>query len=134
MIQMDGRIVTFYVIDSLSGCPVCSLDPITNTSTDSFCTTCSGEYWIPVYSGWEVQAHVTEGRVDNKQWTTGGIIDNGEISVKFMHTASGEMIANTAEYVVVDGRIMVIQPGITKRGIPEVNRLIVYLKEREIET
>lgn len=131
MILMDGRTVTFYVIDTLSGCSLCSLDPITNTSTDSFCPTCSGDYWIPTYSGWDVTAHVTWGRSESRAWETGGMLDNGDCTVKYMHTPSGEYMALNAEYVMVDGRKMDIQPGITLRGIPDVNRIIVHLKEEE---
>lgn len=131
MIEKDGRLVTFYTVDTLSGCSLCSLDPISNTSTDSFCPQCSGEYWIPTYSGWDVTAHVTWGKMDNMAWETGGMINNGDCTVKYMYTASGEYMAHNAEYVVVDGRQMDIQPGIILRGIPEINRIIVLLKEKE---
>src|SRR5689334_15173581 len=83
MIEIDGRLVSF-VVATLSGCPVCSLDPISNTSTDSFCPTCSGQYWIPTYSGWDIKAHVTWGVLDDQSWATGGMIDNGACTVKFM--------------------------------------------------
>jgi len=56
-----GRDVTFNIVASSTGCPDCSLDPVTNTSTDSFCQTCDGKYWIPVYSGVVVSGHITYG-------------------------------------------------------------------------
>lgn len=130
MINMDGREVTFGVIVSQSGCYSCSLDPISNTSTDSFCPVCSGEYWINTYSGWDVTAHVTWGRSEDRDWQTGGMVDNGECSVKFMHTAEAEAIVHSAKYVIVDDREMDIQR-IILRGVPEINRVIVNLKEKE---
>lgn len=130
MIEQDGRVVTFYTA-TFSGCPICSRDPISDTSTDSFCPVCSGMYWIPTYSGWDVQAHVTWGVLDNQGWETGGMLDNGECSVKFMYSGWMDTIIHDAEYVVVDERIMTVQPGIIKRGIPDVNRVIVKLKEKE---
>jgi hypothetical protein len=130
IINEDGRPVTFYVVESVEACDVCSLGPISETSTDSFCPSCSGEYWLPTYSGWAVTAHVTWGKHDEKAWETGGMIDNGECSVKFMHTSSAEEIVHSSQYVIVDDRTMDISK-IILRGVPEVNRIIVVLKERE---
>ncbi len=130
MIDMDGRIVTFYTA-TFSGCPICSLDPVTDTSVDSYCPVCSGTYWIASYSGWDVQAHVTWGTLDNQNWETGGMVDNGECTVKFIYSGWMDSIIHDAEYVVVDDRTMDVQPGIILRGIPSINRVIVKLKERE---
>lgn len=130
IIDMIGRTVTFYGVESLSGCQYCSLDPITDTSTDSYCPVCSGNYWIAVYSGWDVTAHVTWGKTEDKAWMTGGMIDNGDIMVKVMHTPEAEETVLNAEYVVVDGRELDIK-NITIRGVPEVNRILVNLKEKE---
>ena len=130
MIWRDGRLVTFYVVDSITPCPVCSLDPITNTATDSFCTTCSGEYWIPTYSGATMSGHVTWGKSENRAWETGGMLDNGDVTVKVMHTAEREEIIHSSQYVIVDNREMDIK-NILLRGIPQVNRIIVVLKEKE---
>jgi hypothetical protein len=130
IIDMIGREVTFYNVVSLSGCYACSLDPISNTSTDSYCQVCSGAYWIPTYSGTTVKAHVTFGSVEDKDWATGGMVDNGEIQVKFMHTPAVEELVQDAKYFVVDGREMDVR-NVTLRGVPEVNRILVKLKEKE---
>ena len=130
IIDEDGRAVSFYVVGSRTGCSVCSLDPITDTSTDSYCETCGGGYWINTYSGWETTAHVTWGKSESRAWETGGMIDNGDCSVKFMHTASGEMIVYSSEYAIVDEREMDVEKVIL-RGVPEINRIIVLLKEKE---
>lgn len=130
IIDTDGRMVTFYNVISLSGCWLCNLDPVSNTSTDSYCTVCSGRYWVPTYSGTEVKAHITYGQVDDKSWTAGGLIDNGNIEVKFMHTQELEDLVNDAEFFVVDGREMDVRR-INLRGVPQTNRILVQLKEKE---
>jgi len=130
MIGMDGRPVTFYVVDSITSCPICNLDPITNTSTDSFCIICSGEYWIPTYSGATMSGHVTWGKMENRAWETGGMLDNGDCTVKVMHTDEREEIIHSSKFVIVDEREMDVSR-IVLRGIPVVNRIIVVLKEKE---
>lgn len=131
IIDMDGRQVTFQVF-TYSGCQDCNLDPISGNSTDSYCPTCSGEYWIGTVSGWDVTAHVTWGKSEEKSWETGGMLDNGDCTVKFMHTPEAEEIVHAAKYVIVDDRTMVAIPGgIILRGVPEVNRIIVKLREKE---
>lgn len=129
IINQIARDVTFYVVESLSGCYSCELDPITNTSIDSYCEICSGEYWIPTYSGWTVSGHVFWGK-EHQGWVTGGQIDGGDCLVKFMHTQAAEDVVHTAEFVIVDGRVMDVDK-ITLRGVPEINRILVTLKEKE---
>lgn len=130
MILMDGREVSFYIPTNPSGCSLCSLDPITDTSTDSYCPQCSGSYWIYTYSGWDVVAHVTWGRSEDLAWQTGGMLDNGDCTVKFIFSGWMQDIIDDATYVIVDERIMNIQRT-TLRGVPEINRAIVHLKEKE---
>jgi len=129
MIDQIGRAVYFYEQVSISGCYLCSYDPIAETSTDSFCPVCSGLYWIPTYSGVELQAHVTYGQVDDKSWVTGGIIDNGTITVKVMYSGWISDLINDAEYVIVDDRRYDVVD-VIERGIP-TNRILVKLKEEK---
>lgn len=132
IINQDGRQVTFGIPVAASGCYNCDLDPISNTSINSYCPVCSGQYWIHTYSGWDVTAHVTWGRSEEKDWQTGGMIDNGDCQVKFMYSGWMQEILDNAEYVVVDDRIMSPIPGgIILRGVPEINRVIVKLREKE---
>ena len=130
IINMIGRNVTFYVVETISGCYSCELDPISNTSIDSYCEVCSGQYWIPTYSGWDVKAHVLWGHSEDNEWSTGGIVENGDCMVKFMHTPSGEMIVHSSKFVEVDGRTLNVSK-INIRGVPEYNRILVTLRERE---
>jgi hypothetical protein len=130
IIDMIGRTVTFYDEVTVSGCGACSLDPIANTSTDSFCPVCYGTYWIPIYSGLPLTAHITYGQVDDKSWQTGGILDNGTITAKVMYSGWIADWINEAEYVVIDDREFDVV-NVDIRGVPSVNRIIVRLKEKE---
>jgi hypothetical protein len=124
--------VTFNVPVTASGCYNCDLDPISDTSIDSYCPVCSGQYWIYTYSGWDVVAHVTWGRSEEKDWQTGGMLDNGDCQVKFMFSGWMQDILDNTDSVLVDGRIMKTVPGgIILRGVPEINRVIVKLREKE---
>lgn len=130
MIDQIGRPVEFYNIVTVSGCPDCDYDPVAETSTDSFCPTCSGEYWIATYSGLQLDAHISYGEIDNKAWMTGGIIDNGIITAKVMHSGWIEEYINETEYVTIEDREYDIV-NVDIRGVPEVNRIIIKLKEKE---
>jgi len=129
MIDQIGRPVYFYEVISVSGCDLCSLDPIADTSTNSFCPQCSGVYWIYTLSGVELQAHITYGKVDNKSWQTGGIIDDGTVTVKVMYSGGIPELINEAEYVIVDDREFDVVD-VDVRGVPTVNRILVRLKEK----
>lgn len=132
IINEIGREVTFYVVETVSGCSLCSLDPITNTATDSFCPSCAGEYWLPIYSGVVYSGKVTWGKSEEKEWATAGLLDNGDCVVTIMHTPEAENIVYSSEYVIVDRREMDVK-NIVLRGVPEINRMLVVLKEKEKE-
>lgn len=125
-----GREVIWYVVASSIPCPVCELDPITNTSTDSFCPTCSGEYWIRVYSGVSISGHITWGYSEQLGWVTGGQLDEGECRVQIEYTDDNLSTVNNANYVEVDGKTMQI---VNKklRGVKSINRILVDLIEKE---
>lgn len=124
-----GRNVTFYTVTN-SGCSVCTLDPIANESTDPFCPACSGLYWIPIYSGEIVNAHITWGKADKMDWLNGGQIFEGDCRIQIEYTDTNVTIVDTAEYVEVDGRKMDIRKTIP-RGVNEINRLLLDLVERD---
>ena len=131
IINEIGRPVTFYSIYSSQACPnpLDSLDPVTNESTLSLCPTCSGFYWIPLWSGDTFTAHVTWKYADQKQWETVGILMAGDCQVKIMYSPANDIIAHDAKYLVVDTHIMDVEK-ITYRGAIEVDRIILDLKER----
>lgn len=128
-----GRDVTFYVVASSTPCPTCSLDPITNESTDSFCPTCSGIYWIPVYSGYTVSGHITWGNMDTLQWITTGQYFDGNARVQIKYTPESLSIVEQTQdsgYVVVDNESMEIK-SILLRGVKNINRILINLIKKE---
>lgn len=124
-----GRDVYFFYIYSTFICPACDLDPITGGSVDSFCETCSGLYYISVYSGVTMSAHVTWKYDYRNEFETGGRVFIGDAQVKVMHSPEREELVKSTKYLVVDGKTMDIVKE-TLLGAP-VNRIIVSLKERE---
>jgi len=128
-----GRDVTFWYLAGTTPCtePTCSLDPVTNTSTNSFCAVCSGLYNIPIYSGAVINAHVTWGYSEQLGWVTGGQLDEGECRVQIEYTPANVTIVNTTKWVEVDSRIMQIIKKIY-RGVQSINRILIDLIEKGV--
>jgi len=130
IIGLIGRDVDFFYVYSTYACPYCNLDPVTGTSTDSFCPSCSGEYWIDSYDKVSMSGHVTWKYDYHNEFETGGRIFIGDAQVKVMHTPEREdFIKNDVKYLVVDGKVM-DKVKETLLGTP-INRIIISLKERE---
>lgn len=128
-----GRGVDFYTVASSTPCPVCNLDPVTNTSVDSFCPTCSGLYWIPVYAMCTITGHVTWGNMDIMRWETGGQYFDGDVRVQIKYTPQYLTIVDDAEssgFVVIDNKTMTIRSRIL-RGVKAINRILIDLIEKE---
>jgi hypothetical protein len=125
-----GRNVVFIYTISSEPCPFCNLDPITNTSTDSFCTTCSGKYWIPVTNRTTVSAHITWGHSEDLNWVTGGQYFEGDCRIQIKLTDENITLANLADSVEVDGKLMTIKKKIL-RGAQNLNRILLDLVEKE---
>jgi len=125
-----GRDVEFIIVASSIPCEDCSLDPIANTSTDSFCTTCSGSYWIPVYSGSTVSAHVTWGQADMLNWQSGGQLYDGDCRIQIEKTDSNMLLLDNIHSIVVDERIMEVKKT-TFRGFQPLNRILIDLIEKD---
>lgn len=128
-----GRDVEFFVVASSIACPTCSLDPITNHSTDSFCPICSGIHWIPVYSGVVVSGHVTWGSADFQDWQSGGYQFDGDVRVQIEFTVANLDTVDNAVYVHVDDKIMEIKNFIL-RGVQSINRILIDMIEKEKST
>ena len=126
-----GREVTF-VTATLSGCPTCDLDPVTNTSTDSFCPVCSGVYWIKNFNNTNVSGHISWGDVDQLNWYSAGQHFEGDARIQVKYTDSMITILDDMEHVIVDGRTMEVQ-SVIPRGVPSLNRILINLIERERE-
>ena len=125
-----GRDITFYVVASSTACSVCSLDPVTNTSTDPFCLTCSGLYWIPVYSGVTVSGHVTWGHSELLNWQSGGQFFDGDCRVQIKYTVANLDAVDRMKWAVVDGKQLFFLKKIL-RGVKQLNRILIDLKERK---
>lgn len=129
IIGMIGRDVEFFYVYSSYGCPVCDLDPTTDTSVDSYCPVCSGVYWIAVYSGVTMSGHVTWKFDYQNEFETGGKYLIGDARVKVMHTDEREQLIRETKYLIVDGKTMNIEKT-TLLGTP-INRIVLDLKEKE---
>jgi len=125
-----GRDITFFYIYSSMPCPICDLNPVTNVSIDAFCPTCSGAYWIPLYSGENIEAHITWGYSEQLGWVKGGQLDEGECRVQIKYTVANLSIIDKTKWIDVDGKNMQIIKK-TLRGVPQLNRILIDLIERE---
>lgn len=122
------RPITINVHVQGTACPVCDLDPITNTSTDSFCIYCSGLYWINTTSGISTYGHVHWMGLDQPMYTQGGTIDTGDCIVTFKYTATILSGIQNSTNFIVDDRDMYLKKYVLK-GVKELNRIRVLLKE-----
>jgi hypothetical protein len=125
-----GRNVTFYIVASSTACSVCSLDPVTNTSTDSFCPVCSGVYWIETLSGVTTSGHITWGKADKTNWVTGGQFFEGDCRLQIEYTDSLVSTVDSAKYVIVDDKKLTVRAK-ELRGVPTLNRVVLTLEEEE---
>jgi len=126
-----GRDVTFYLVDYTT-CSSCSLDTLTNTSTDSFCPTCSGVYYIPVPSGVTISGHVTWGNTDQLMWAPGGQVFDGDCRIQIKYTLNNLDTVKNCEYVEADNIRLRVDKHIL-RGVKDLNRIIILLSEEERE-
>ena len=127
-----GRDVTFVTVPSSSPCPICSLDPITNTSTDSFCYYCSGDFWVPIYSSYVTIAHILWRPFDFVSWQRAGQLFDGDCRLQLEYTPENITVLDITSYVVVDDKRLEIKRK-EFRGVPEINRVILDLIESEKE-
>jgi len=127
-----GRDITINTLVSGIPCPdiTDSLDLVTNLSTNQFCPTCQGVYWLNTISGIETKAHVTWKGEDMLLWTPGGQIFTGDCLVQIKYTASAIYYVDNALSFIVDDKEM-IKKDVTLRGAPEINRILVTLEQKE---
>jgi hypothetical protein len=128
IINTIGREVTFVNVTK-SGCPTCGLDPKTDTSTDSFCPTCSGEYWILTEVPSGIVGHVTWKFSEQENWVTGGMTFVGDGKVKVMYSGPYLEWIEASDHIIVDGRVSDIEK-VTILGVPSPNRIVLDFKER----
>ena len=124
-----GRDVDFYQLVSTE-CTECSLDPITDTSTNSFCPTCSGLYYINTVSGTTISGHVTWGNVDTLGWFPGGQVFDGDCRVQIKYTLDNLSTVKNSEYMVVDD-IQLRIDDYALRGVKNLNRIVITTSQEE---
>jgi hypothetical protein len=125
-----GRDTYWYTLDSKTECPTCGVDPVTDTALDSFCPTCSGVGYIINYLETAISGHITWGYSEELGWQTGGTLDEGECRVQIKYTPENITIVDNVEWVIVDGKKMQFIKKIL-RGVQNINRILVDLKEKE---
>lgn len=126
-----GREVLF-VTEQKETCSGCGINPITNSSTNPFCLTCSGLGYIITYSGTAVLAHITHGKLDERNWVTGGEIDDGSVRIQIKYTLENLGLAENSNYVYIDNERYKINK-VIKRGFKEINRIILDLSQEDEE-
>lgn len=124
-----GRTVGFF-LSTTTTCPTCSYDPVNDSSTDSFCPTCSGLWYIKTYTETLVTGHISWGYSENLGWVTGGQLAEGSCRVQIKNNAVNLDLVNRAEYLIVDAKKMSIVKK-TLRGVPTLNRILLDLQEIE---
>jgi len=121
-----GRVITIFVKVSGIPCPICTLDPVTNLSTDPFCASCGGNYWINTTSSYLCSAHIRWRKTDQPLWSPGGIVDEGDCKVTICY--SGEALNNVinSDHFLVDDEELYMKSYILK-GVRTPNRIAVTL-------
>jgi hypothetical protein len=121
-----GRNVIFYTNTSIR-C-TCDLDPITGHSTNPFHTTCSGTGYIHTVSGTTLKAHIYTKPRDVLEWVRGGKLNLGDAGVQIAYSTENLDLSTGCEYVLVDGKKFAVKDN-ELRGVPEINRILLSLKE-----
>jgi len=122
-----GRDVIFYT-EVLEDCPACTINPVTNESTNPFCVVCSGVGWLTTLSGTSMKAHITWNPSEILQWSEGGQWKAYDCRIQVEYTVDNYNIIEGADNVEVDGIKLAIANK-TPRGVQSLNRIVLGLKE-----
>lgn len=125
-----GREVEFFVEDRIE-CTAsgCGINPVMGGAINPSCPTCSGLGYIPVYSGYRVTAHISWNPSELLRWVAGGQYYSADCRVQIEYTEDNLEVCQNAKYAVIDNRELRVEK-ITLRGVPDINRILVDLKER----
>ncbi len=123
--QAIGRVVVFTYENGYTTCPICNLDPTTGLSTNSFCTICSGNYYIPNILTSGILAHITWKPANKENLIPAGLFIEGDVRVQIEHTDEHVFIVDNTIKMVVDGKDFEILE-YEFRGVPEINRIVIY--------
>ena len=125
-----GRDITILTTVSGIACSICALNPVSNLSTNPFCPECGGTYWKNTASGYIINAHIGIGEIDLPWRVAAGHIEKGEIIAQIKYTPENLYAVEHAQHYLVDGKIY-LQDDISYRGVPEINRMVITLREQE---
>lgn len=127
-----GRSFILNMKSSGIACPLCSasgyLDPITNSSTNSFCPSCYGLYYLNTISGISISGHIRWTNSETPRWYPGGIIPDGDCIITVAYSDEIRSYIERSKNFVVDDRILSLK-GYTLKGAKIPNRIIITLKE-----
>jgi hypothetical protein len=124
-----GRLVTFYKRNKTE-CPTCDLDPVHQTSLDSYCPTCSGTGFLYTFSGVSMKAVITNKPMDTQLRYTGGYTFDGDCLIQVEYSPENLEIIDGAYFIDVDDTNYTVKNKIL-RGVPELNRILVNLKQKD---
>lgn len=111
-----------------SGCYNCSLDPITNTSTNPYCDICFGTYWINTSSGYTTKGHVRWTRGEIPAQFPGGKLPEGDCLVTFTLASGLQYIVENSDSFIINSKKLTLK-SYTLKGKPQPNRLKVTLTQ-----
>jgi len=123
-----GRPFSIYTEEIYGACPLCSLDPTTNKSTDPFCSGCNGSYWLTTLSEHVYDGHIRWKYAGQPYWVSGGVIDDGDCTVTVTYSSGILNTINNSKYFVVDGKNLYLK-NYALRGVQDVNRIRITLIE-----
>lgn len=123
-----GREIQINIMVSGIGCYNCSLDPITNTSINSFCPVCHGTYWRNTTSGYLVSGHVRWASLESPVLQAGGRLPEGDCKVTIAYTEANLYAVDHARDFVVDGKRATLK-SYRLKGVHLPNRIAINLLE-----
>jgi len=120
-----GRDVTFQTkVETECTYSGCNIDPITNTSINSFCPVCSGVGYTSTLDEDVMKAHIFWKPEGFLNWVTAGQYFTGDCAVQIEYTEDIYEMVSAADYVVVDGKRLRMKSR-DPRGVPALNRILL---------
>lgn len=123
-----GRNIQINITVSGVGCPICSLDPITNTSVNSYCPVCHGLYWLETTSGILVSGHVRWFSSEKPYLQPGGQLPEGDCQVTIAYTDANLSAVEHAQDFIVDAKRMTLK-SYKLKGVKTPNRIAIVMLE-----
>lgn len=123
-----GRNIQINITTSGIPCPICQLDPVTNTSVDAFCSGCHGDYWLETTSGLVALGHVRWLSTDMPILHQGGELPQGDCQVTIAFTPENLYAVQHATDFIVDTKRTTLK-SYRLKGVPHPNRIAILMLE-----